>query len=381
MARVKLSAISTADTEDKPGASATVLVHLRVDTIAATPVNSRRNFGTPAELKELGESMRVRQLQPVVVVPRAAYLALWPDHADRIGTAAHILANGERRLRAAHIVRLETIEAIIREDIADGRTAFLDAVFTENIQRRNFDPIEEAQAVDALVAEFGTSQAVADHYGKSPGWVTQRRILLKLTRELQDLVSARKIPLAAAREIGKLPRELQGEAWRDGSWSRTEPMLRPVPENPAFTAVKPDPGPSEPGPAAATTHPAQDAQTFTAVKVQADTETADTAPEPTTAAVTTEPTPSAETFTAVKVDATEAADPEAPPAAEDGPAPATSSVPEQREPEQERDVAAVKDWEDLAHVSDVIIGAMEPRRVYQLLEMVADRLKAIGAAI
>lgn len=339
MARVRLSSISTGATEDRPGTSATVFVHLRVETVAATPVNSRRNFGSDAELTELGESMRRRQLQPVVAVPRAAYLALWPDHADRIGDAAHVLANGERRLRAARHVGLATIDAIIRDDIANTRSTFLDAVFTENIQRRNFDPIEEARAVEALVAEFGTGQAVASHYEKSGGWVTQRRILLKLTPELQDLVSARKIPLETAREIGKLPSDQQLDAWLE----RSTPKLAAV---------------EQPDPPAATTSQA---------------------PPSTVAATTSEEAASQDpqaSFTAVKTETAEAAVP-----ATSGSAAATAvpstPVPEQREPEQSPGPAAVKDWQDIEHVSQVILDAMEPKQVYRLLELIADRLKSL----
>jgi ParB family chromosome partitioning protein len=311
-------------------------VHLRVDTVAATPVNSRRNFGSDEELAELGESMRRRQLQPVVAVARAAYLALWPDHADLIGDAAHVLANGERRLRAARHVQLPTIDAIIRDDIASSRTAFLDAVFTENIQRRNFDPIEEAHAVEALVAEFGTGQAVAAHYEKSGGWVTQRRILLRLTPELQDLVSARRIPLETAREIGKLPSEQQLDAWRTRSTPRPKAAEQAEPT-----------APQDPQPTAAATDSEAAAQpaargSFTAVK--------NGRPQPT-------PPVAAASQTATTTPG--------------GP------VPEQREPERSPALAAVKDWQDLEHVSQVILDAMEPKQVYQLLEVICDRLKAM----
>ncbi|MFC1428538.1 ParB/RepB/Spo0J family partition protein [Streptacidiphilus sp. N1-12] len=324
MARVRLSSISTVATEDRPGTNATVLVHLRVATVAATPVNSRRNFGTPEELTELGESMRRRQLQPGVAVTRAAYLALWPEHAERIGEAAHVLANGERRLRAARQVGLETFDVIIRDDIATTRATFLDAVFTENIQRRNFDPIEEARAVEALIAEFGTGQAVAAHYEKSGGWVTQRRILLKLTPELQELVSSRKIPLEIAREIGKLPDDQQLDAWL------------------AHSAPKP---------AANEAREAVDAST------PGGTATA------------------GESFTAVKPKPTKAAAAGA--ALTDEASGRSGSVPDQRDSEQASPPAVIKDWHDIEHVSQVILDAMDPKQVYQLLELIADRLKAL----
>jgi ParB family chromosome partitioning protein len=211
--RVSLSSLADAPTEDVPGHSTATLIRLRPAQIAATPLNPRANYGTDEELAELGESMRVRQLQPVVAVSRARYLTLWPDHEDHAGAADYVLANGERRYRAAVHVGLERLDVIVREEIADSRAAFLDALLSENIDRKNFDPIEEALAVEAMVHECGTANAAATRFRRHETWVSQRRALLKLAPGMQQRVRTGELPVRIARSVAALPHDEQESAW------------------------------------------------------------------------------------------------------------------------------------------------------------------------
>ena len=211
--RVSLSSLADAPTEDVPGHSTATLIRLRPAQIAATPLNPRANYGTDEELAELGQSMRVRQLQPVVAVSRARYLTLWPDHEDHAGAADYVLANGERRYRAAVHVGLERLDVIVREEIADSRAAFLDALLSENIDRRNFDPIEEALAVEAMVHECGTANAAATRFRRHETWVSQRRALLKLAPGMQQRVRTGELPVRIARSVAALPHDEQESAW------------------------------------------------------------------------------------------------------------------------------------------------------------------------
>lgn len=212
--RVSLVALANEKVEDIPGRSAPTLVRLRISQLAPTPLNPRRDFGSDTELNELGESMKVRQLQPVVAVSRAAYLKLWPEHEDAINSADFVLANGERRFRAARHVELDGIDVLVREEVADSRTTFLDAVLTENLDRKNFDPIEEALAVAAMVGECGSAKKAAAQFRRHESWVSQRRALLKLTPELQECVRSAELPVRIARSIASLPPDQQELAWR-----------------------------------------------------------------------------------------------------------------------------------------------------------------------
>jgi ParB family chromosome partitioning protein len=240
--RRTLADLANDEVEDVPGASEPLLTHIPVDQIAPTPVNTRTDFGPPEKLAELGESIRVRQLQPVVVVPVKRYLALFPEHEEQVRAAAYVLANGQRRWMGVREVKLPTIHALVREDskIVGSRADFMDAVFTENIDRQDFNPIEEARAVEAMVAECGSAELAAERWRKSPGWISQRRALLKLSPELQALVISGELPawIGRSKRLTSLPHEEQAAEWEAIKAEREAP--RPAePEQPAENAETP----------------------------------------------------------------------------------------------------------------------------------------------
>jgi ParB family chromosome partitioning protein len=249
--RVALSSLAAGPVEAVPGRSAAILERLDPARIAPTPLNKRTNFGTPEELAELGESIRRRQLQPVVVVSCERYLALYPEHEEQIreheeqnGPADYVLVNGERRWRAARQVELPRLEAMIREEIADSRAGLLEAVIAENIDRLNLDPIEEAHSVEELVTECGSAAAAAKQLRRTEGWVSQRRALLKLTPEIQARVQAGEVPVRIARSIASTP--------PDGQEAKLADALERRPADPATRRRprRPEEGPADrPGPA------------------------------------------------------------------------------------------------------------------------------------
>jgi ParB family chromosome partitioning protein len=213
--RTSLAALAGAKVDDVPGRSDPVLLTLPLDKLHCTRFNPRRNFGTDEDLRDFGEKLKKEQLQPAVVVSRAGYLKLWPDEAERVGTASYVIANGERRYRASRLVGRGVLEVVHREDVAASRASFLDAVQSENNDRQNLDPIERAIAIETMVTELGGADKVAAYYSKTKGWVSQQRKLLKLTTELQDLVSAGDMPIRVARDIAGLPEHVQAEAWQE----------------------------------------------------------------------------------------------------------------------------------------------------------------------
>jgi ParB family chromosome partitioning protein len=212
--RTSLASLAGAKVEDVPGRSDAVLLALPLDKLHCTRFNPRRNFGTEDELREFGEKLQKEQLQPAVVVSRTAYLKLWPDEAERVGAATYVIANGERRYRASRIIGLPTIEVVHREDVAKSKADFLDAVQSENNDRKDLDPIERAIAIETMVTELGGADQVAAYYSKTKGWVSQQRKLLKLVPQLQDLVSSGEMPVRVARDIAGLPAPAQAAAWQ-----------------------------------------------------------------------------------------------------------------------------------------------------------------------
>ncbi|WP_331747539.1 hypothetical protein OG365_40850 (plasmid) [Streptomyces sp. NBC_00853] len=201
---------------------------LRVPLSRVTPnlVNPRTDFGTEAELIDLGKSLLRRQIQACPAVSRGAYLKLWSDHAEQIGDVDYVLVAGERRYRGATAVGGPTLNCVVDDGLAKDRKTFMEAVVSENVDRQNFDPIEEAFAVRSLVAEFGSNRAVAQHFERVDGWVTQRILLTHLAPEAQDLVRKKAMPLDAARSLGKLARDNEWDGPQQLTWWQDEHKQR-----------------------------------------------------------------------------------------------------------------------------------------------------------
>lgn len=172
------------------------LVRLHLDEVSPTPLNPRRNFGTDEELTRFGEELRNVQLAACVAVTRDAYLALWPDQAGRIGSARHVLVNGERRFRSAVHVGLEALDFVVRDDLASSRETFINHLLKENLDREDFDVIERARGVQELVKvcaeqnERGARSRAAEQLGKDRSWVTNQLALLELPDEIQAMLSS-----------------------------------------------------------------------------------------------------------------------------------------------------------------------------------------------
>lgn len=245
-----------------PGASTPDIIQLSPNDIAVSPLNARDRFDAH-DLELLAESMYAgRQVQPVTVVPRGAYLNLWPDH--KIGDASHVLVCGARRLRAA--VKgsikgpIERLDAVVKPLFAESREAFLAAMWSENHDRAQLDPIMEAKQIRTTMTELGiNAAAVSKIHGKTAGWVSQRLSLLDLTPELQERVRSGELQIRIAREVAKLPAGEQEEAVRRA----LEPTPAPAPAPPS---VSPPAAPE--GPDAAPLPPT--APTLTVVPEQAD---------------------------------------------------------------------------------------------------------------
>ncbi|MFZ2529679.1 MAG: peptide transporter [Rhodococcus sp. (in: high G+C Gram-positive bacteria)] len=185
------------------------LADVPVAELVANPRNPRDEVGDLSELSTITE----RQLQPGTAVSRAAWLKLWPEDEAEVGSAKYIVVNGNRRLAAAVKYGRPGLDVVIRDSIAVNRGEILWAATSENIDRRDFDVLEEAKAVELMVTEFGSADAAATKLGRSKGWVSQRRALLKLAPELQTALRAGDLAIRHARSLARVPLEEQVAAW------------------------------------------------------------------------------------------------------------------------------------------------------------------------
>jgi len=144
-----------------------------IELVAANPMQPRKRFDDAA-IEELAESIRQQGiLQPLVV--------------RRAGSEYEIVV-GERRFRAAVAAGLKEIPALVRDSLTDGQ--MLELALVENIQREDLDPIDEAKAYRDLMdrAEL-TQQKLAERIGKSREAVANSLRLLKLPRDIQELIA------------------------------------------------------------------------------------------------------------------------------------------------------------------------------------------------
>lgn len=168
------------------------LRQIAVANIEPNPNQPRRQFD-PGALEELSDSIkRHGVVQPVVLRPQ--------------GEGYQIVA-GERRWRAAQKAQLHQVPAIIR-DYSDEET--LEIALLENIQRKDLNPIEEAEAYQRLSDEFGHTQAaLAKIVNKSRSHVANMMRLLDLSAPLRDLVQEGKLSMGHARALLPAPDALQ----------------------------------------------------------------------------------------------------------------------------------------------------------------------------
>ncbi|MEU8890120.1 ParB/RepB/Spo0J family partition protein [Streptomyces sp. NPDC048442] len=194
------------------------LSRIRLEEVAPTPLNPRRNFGSAEEMTRFGEELRNTQLAACVAISRAAYLKVWPQHEATIGEAQYVLINGERRYRSAYHVGLEALDFVVRDDLASSREAFIDHLLKENLEREDFDVVERARGVQQLVlvcseeSATGARARAAKRLGRDRSWVTNQLALLELPEELQGMLSTGSLP---ERDGRLLARRLKDEPGLD----------------------------------------------------------------------------------------------------------------------------------------------------------------------
>jgi ParB family transcriptional regulator, chromosome partitioning protein len=175
--------------------------------LTPNPRNPRDDLGDLSNL----ESIADMQLQPAVVVTKAAYLKLYPD--DRIGTR-FVVINGCRRLAAAHKFGRTDLDIVVNDEIARDRLTLISASIAENVDRQDFDVIEEAKAVESLVKECGSAVEAGRRLRKHETWVSQRRALLQLAPQLQTALRQGELAIREARSLARVPLEQQVARWR-----------------------------------------------------------------------------------------------------------------------------------------------------------------------
>jgi ParB family chromosome partitioning protein len=166
-----------------------LVVNLAIADIDKNPFQTRYVESDDA-LEELTNSIKANGvLQPILVRP-----------AEEEGR--YILILGERRLHASKLAGKTTVPAMVRR-VSEQQAAEMTII--ENLQREDLSPLEQAEAFRLLSEEFKLTQAeIGERVGLSRESVSNYMRLLKLPREVMQLLAEKKINFAEAKELLKL---------------------------------------------------------------------------------------------------------------------------------------------------------------------------------
>lgn len=160
-----------------------------ITSIKADTENPRTQFDD-SRLTELAESIRAQGiLQPVLV--------------RKEGSGYRLIA-GERRWRAAQLVGLKELPALIRD--ATPAQAF-EMALVENLQRADLNPMEEAEGYKRLIDEYKLTQdQVSQRVSKDRSTVANALRLLSLPPDVKRLVAQGELAMGHARALLGVPR-------------------------------------------------------------------------------------------------------------------------------------------------------------------------------
>ena len=162
---------------------------LPLTDLELNPFQPRKHFDQAA-LEELASTIRDHGILTPVVVRRVA-------------DGFQIVA-GERRIRAARLVGLTHVPAIVR-DASDSQA--LQMALVENLQREDLNPLEAAEAYQRLVDEFGlTQEELAGRLGRDRSSVANSLRLLRLPKRIRDDVAEGTLSEGHARALLGLER-------------------------------------------------------------------------------------------------------------------------------------------------------------------------------
>lgn len=170
--------------EEGRGAAAAATLEAPVAALEPNPFQPRAAID-PQRLAELQASIRASgMIQPILV--------------RRRGERYQIIA-GERRWRAAQALGLASVPVTLRE-VKDEE--LLELALVENVQREELTALEEAQAFERLQSELGlTQEEIARRVGRDRATIANTLRLLRLPRELRELVAKGALDAGHARAL------------------------------------------------------------------------------------------------------------------------------------------------------------------------------------
>ncbi len=158
--------------------------YISINEVVPSPLQPRKHFAE-GQLDELMKSISQHGIiQPLIVRP--------------VNGKMELIA-GERRWRASKELGLTEVPIRIRE-ATDHEV--LEMALIENIQRKDLNPIEEAEGYVRLAKEFNMKQeTIAERVGKSRAAVANSMRLIELHPDIQNHVAHSKLSVGHAKAI------------------------------------------------------------------------------------------------------------------------------------------------------------------------------------
>lgn len=158
------------------------ILDLRIEDIHIDEEFNCRGHIAPMNVVELARDIDLHGLtSPVIVQPYDA------KRQAATGKKYRLVA-GYRRATAFGLLKRETIPCIVKLGLDDARARIIN--LTENIQRQDLNPLQEAKAVEELRKLRYSREQIATELSMSQGWVQVRTMIIELPEEIQQEVAA-----------------------------------------------------------------------------------------------------------------------------------------------------------------------------------------------
>jgi ParB family transcriptional regulator, chromosome partitioning protein len=145
---------------------------------------------------------------------------LQPIRVRPMGDGMYEVIAGHRRFAAAKSAHLKTAPAVVAI-VTDETTAFVQSL-VENLQREDLNPLDEARALKALIAEKtahdpeeATQEKIGKLISRSQAYVSNSMRLLDLEEPVQEAIQKGQLSASHGKALAALPAESQVQVARE----------------------------------------------------------------------------------------------------------------------------------------------------------------------
>jgi len=167
-----------------PSAKKEGFLTISIDQIVPNPFQPRKHFSGD-DIDELARSIKINGIiEPLIVRRKEGIFQM---------------ISGERRWRAAQKAGLRDVPVIVK-DVSDKEC--LGLALIENLQRRDLNPLEEAEGYQSLIDNFElTQEQVAEKVSKDRATVANKLRLLKLPDRVKEALRSGVVTEGHARAL------------------------------------------------------------------------------------------------------------------------------------------------------------------------------------